>query len=92
MSDEHRDWQDFKVKVVRNHENVVSIWPADRENALGWYDVGIEGSKEECLKWVTEHCDGNCRLIAPSGQVSAAEETVRQPVGSSDDVKMIEAD
>jgi MbtH protein len=92
MSDEQRDWQDDKVKVVRNHENVVSIWPADRENALGWYDVGIEGSKEECLKWVTEHCDGSCRLIAPPGQVSAATEAATRTAGRLDDVRTIEAD
>ena len=92
MSDEHRDWQDDKVKVVRNHEKVVSIWPSEQENALGWYDVGVEGSKEECLKWVKENCDGNCRLISLPRQVSAAEEAVRRTVGSSDDAKMIEAD
>ena len=92
MSDEHRDWQDDKVKVVRNHENVVSIWPSDRENALGWYDVGVEGSKEECLKWVKENCDGNCRLIAHPAQVSPAEEAVRQAAGSSDDGGTIKAD
>jgi MbtH protein len=92
MSDEHRDWQDDKVKVVRNHENVVSIWPSDRENALGWYDVGVEGPKEECLKWVKEHCDGNCRLIAPPGQVSAAEEAATRTAGSAGDVGTIAAD
>ena len=59
MSDEQRSWQDDKVKVVRNHENVAAIWPFDRENARGWYDVGIEGSKDECLKWVNENCDGS---------------------------------
>jgi MbtH protein len=92
MSDEHRDWQDDKVKVVRNHEQVASIWPSDRENALGWYDVGVEGSKEECLKWVEENCDGNCRLIASPTQVSASEEVVRRTVGSSDDARTLEAD
>jgi MbtH protein len=92
MSDDHRDWQDDKVKVVRNHEMVVSIWPSDRANALGWYDVGVEGSKEECLKWVKENCDGNCQLIAPLKHVSAAEEAVQQTAGSSDDVRTIEAD
>jgi MbtH protein len=92
MSDEHRDWQDDRVKVVRNHEKVVSIWPSDRENALGWYDVGVEGSKEECLQWVKENCDGNCRLIDLPSHVSAAEETVRRTVGSSDDGRTIEAD
>ena len=27
-------------KVVVNHEEQYSIWPADRENALGWSDAG----------------------------------------------------
>ena len=64
MSDEHRDWHDGKVKVVQNHDMVVSIWPSDKENAPGWFDVGTEGSKEVCLNWVKDNCDADCRLIA----------------------------
>ena len=30
-------------KVVLNHEEQYSIWPADRENALGWNDAGKSG-------------------------------------------------
>jgi MbtH protein len=41
-------------KVVRNHEEQYSIWPADRENALGWFDVGKSGVKEECLAHIKE--------------------------------------
>ena len=40
-------------KVVINHEEQYSIWAADRENALGWRDVGKVGTKQECL----EHID-----------------------------------
>ncbi len=36
-------------KVVVNHEEQYSIWPADRENALGWRDAGKTGVKQECL-------------------------------------------
>ena len=43
-----------KYKVVINHEEQYSIWPADRENALGWKDVGEVGSKEECLDYIEE--------------------------------------
>lgn len=32
-------------KVVVNHEDQYSIWFADRENALGWNDVGKVGSR-----------------------------------------------
>jgi MbtH protein len=40
--------------VVVNHEEQYSIWPAGRENALGWNDVGKSGSKEECLAYIKE--------------------------------------
>ena len=36
-------------KVVLNHEEQYSIWPADRENAPGWRDAGQTGTKAECL-------------------------------------------
>lgn len=36
-------------KVVVNHEMQYSIWPRDRENALGWNDEGKVGLKQECL-------------------------------------------
>lgn len=41
-------------KVVINHEEQYSIWPADRENALGWTDVGKQGPKAECLAYIRE--------------------------------------
>src|SRR5689334_9778368 len=41
-------------KVVVNHEEQYSIWPADRENALGWNDAGKTGTKEECLAYIKE--------------------------------------
>jgi MbtH protein len=41
-------------KVVVNHEEQYSIWIADRENALGWQDVGKTGTKAECLAYIEE--------------------------------------
>ncbi len=41
-------------KVVINHEEQYSIWPVDRENPLGWRDVGISGTKDECLDYIEE--------------------------------------
>ncbi len=41
-------------KVVVNHEEQYSIWPADRENALGWNDAGKSGTKAECLEYIKE--------------------------------------
>lgn len=36
-------------KVVVNHQEQYSIWPAERENAPGWRDEGYRGTKSECL-------------------------------------------
>ena len=41
-------------KVVVNHEEQYSIWPADRENPLGWTDVGKQGTREECDAYIKE--------------------------------------
>ena len=41
-------------KVVVNYEEQYSIWPADRENALGWNDAGKSGTKAECLAYIEE--------------------------------------
>jgi MbtH protein len=41
-------------KVVINHEEQYSIWPADREDPLGWRDVGKQGLKQECLEYIKE--------------------------------------
>ena len=41
-------------KVVVNHEEQYSIWPAERDNPLGWRDAGKSGSKSECLEWIEE--------------------------------------
>ncbi|MEK9137984.1 MAG: MbtH family NRPS accessory protein [Bacteroidota bacterium] len=39
-------------KVVVNHEEQYSIWPAAKGNAPGWRDAGKDGTKEECLAYV----------------------------------------
>ena len=41
-------------KVVINHEEQYSIWPADRDNPLGWNDAGKSGPKDECLAHINE--------------------------------------
>lgn len=39
-------------KVVVNHEEQYSIWPAHRRIPLGWQDVGVEGGKDVCLEHI----------------------------------------
>ncbi len=49
------DTQDNTVyKVVLNHEEQYSIWPADKENPLGWTDAGKSGTMTECLAHIKE--------------------------------------
>lgn len=52
----YRDEEEDKTlyKVVVNHEEQYSIWPADRDNALGWRDGGKSGLKAECLAHIKE--------------------------------------
>jgi MbtH protein len=41
-------------KVVVNHEEQYSIWPAARENPIGWRDEGTQGLKAVCLAHIKE--------------------------------------
>ena len=50
--DEQEDTTIYKVVV--NDEEQYSIWPADRENPLGWHDAGKSGTKVECLEYIRE--------------------------------------
>ena len=55
MSSYDPDKEDTTIyKVVMNHEEQYSIWPASRENPLGWQDVGRTGPKAECLAYIKE--------------------------------------
>ena len=47
-------FDDGQMKVVINHEEQYSIWPADRDSPLGWRDAGKVGSKEACLAYVEQ--------------------------------------
>jgi MbtH protein len=52
MSDEREDLTTYKVVI--NHEEQYSIWPAQKENPLGWKDAGKQGTKSECLAYIKE--------------------------------------
>lgn len=47
-----RDEDTTLYKVVVNHEEQYSIWPAYREPPLGWREVGHSGLKQECLSYI----------------------------------------
>lgn len=45
--------KDEKIyNVVKNHLGQYSIWPSEKENALGWFNEGVQGSKNECLQYI----------------------------------------
>ncbi len=51
MSNDERE--DLTIyQVVTNHEEQYSIWPADRDNPLGWNNAGKSGTKAECLAYI----------------------------------------
>jgi MbtH protein len=52
MSESDQDQTTYKV--VLNHEEQYSIWPADRECPLGWREAGKSGPKDACLAYIKE--------------------------------------
>ena len=52
MADEQDDATIYRVVV--NHEEQYSIWPADQELPPGWRDAGKTGQKADCLEYVKE--------------------------------------
>jgi MbtH protein len=53
MSDEETE-DTTLYRVVVNHEEQYSLWPADMEVPAGWREAGKQGSREECLAYVEE--------------------------------------
>ena len=49
---EHEDQTIYKAII--NQEEQYSIWPADRENPLGWTDAGKVGPRDEVLAYIKE--------------------------------------
>jgi len=45
---------DSNVKVLVNHEEQYSLWPAFLDVPAGWTDTNVSGTREECLAHVKE--------------------------------------
>lgn len=43
---------DGDFKVVINHEEQYSLWPAGRANPRGWKDAGAAGTPEQCVTFI----------------------------------------
>jgi MbtH protein len=46
-------------KVVVNHQEHYSIYPAERRVPLGWRAVGKVAEEEECLRYIEENWINN---------------------------------
>ena len=49
---DHDDTTIYRVMI--NHDDQYSIWPADRELPLGWQDAGKVGLRAEVLAYIEE--------------------------------------
>jgi MbtH protein len=49
MQDEDESEDRASYRVVVNHEDQYSLWPADRPPPAGWRDEGTTGSRAQCL-------------------------------------------
>ncbi len=72
-----KDWSDrVNYKVVVNREQMYSIWPADRENPLGWKEVGKVGEKQVCLDYIEEVWTDMRPLVLQEKMEEAAQKIV----------------
>lgn len=76
---QHDEQEDKNLyKVVVNHEEQYSIWPADRENPLGWKDVEYSGLKTECLNHI-ENIWKDMRPLSLRKQMEIAAQSSQPP-------------
>jgi uncharacterized protein YbdZ (MbtH family) len=46
---------DVIYRVVKNmNAEQYSVWPANMELPLGWGDVGVSGSRQDCLDYIQQ--------------------------------------
>jgi uncharacterized protein YbdZ (MbtH family) len=84
MSSANEEREDKTIyKVVVNHEEQYSIWPADRDSPLGWSEVGRSGSKDECLSYIKEVWTDMRPLSLRKRMEEAAARAEHQPVAES---------
>ena len=46
--------ENLRYKVVVNHEEQYALWVHGKENAIGWTDTSVSGTKSECLAYIRE--------------------------------------
>ena len=68
-------------KVVVNHEEQYSIWPADRESPDGWKDLPKVGTRSECLAHIQEIWTDMTPLSLRQGDESSPHESGAKEAG-----------
>jgi MbtH protein len=76
LNDEREDTTIYRVVV--NHEEQYSIWPAHREMPLGWNEAGKSGRKDECLAYIKEVWTDMRPLSLRKRMAAAAEASDRE--------------
>ncbi len=54
MTDNAIPKEEAEYAVVINDEEQYSIWSAQRDTPAGWQQVGVTGTKQECLVHIEE--------------------------------------
>lgn len=48
------DEESIDYAVVVNHEEQYSIWPVGQDVPTGWREVGKQGPKDDCLRYIED--------------------------------------
>jgi MbtH protein len=76
------DDETTSYRVVVNHEEQYSIWPAGRDLPKGWKDEGFKGSKNECFKHIEEVWT-DMRPLSLRDKVDEMQARIRKDAGKS---------
>lgn len=42
-------------RILKNDEDQYSLWPSEKNIPNGWKDIGVDGTGDECKKWLDEN-------------------------------------
>ena len=67
-----------QYRVVVNHEEQYSVWPADRTPPPGWRPAGTAGPLPDCLSWISAAWT-DMRPLSLRRQMAGQAETAGEP-------------
>ena len=71
--------------VLMNEEEQYSLWPSHKEVPRGWRDVGVVGTKQECLEYVEKVWTDITPLSVRKGlaEMRAADQAATETLGKT---------